>query len=181
MTISGDPALNRLGQPSNQLTGFMPALLRALAAGGLSGAVLGALASFSLSISVSPLGDAVSQTLFAFLAMGAASVLISIFPLGPLAWLTFRTAYRRGLRSLWSLGLVGALTAASVPLAFSFFYPFLVAMGTPQPRDATSEVVVIAIVGSLWFGISGAVGGVVFARIMRQRDFTSLRDAASSF
>jgi hypothetical protein len=113
------------------------------------------------------------------LLTGAIGAIASVFPFGPVAALLARPAYRRGVRSPIIFGLMGAVIAIVIPLAVYAF-----GISQLSPDDAAlrnSEWVWITLLGGLWFGVSGAVGGIVFARSLHRRDLKRLREAALSF
>jgi hypothetical protein len=157
--------------------GFGRSIALGLAAGTITGATGGALLLMVFAIvDDDSLLSILASGLRGFMAVGAASAILAVFPLGPAAFVVCRHAYRRGLRSQTVFGLIGASLIA--------FLVGTIVIGSVIIEGGTSvalEVWWLLLAVTVWAGISGAVGAVVFARSRRQHDLRTLRKAAQHF
>ena len=176
--VSSERPIVPIGHTGGETRGFIISIVRALAAGDLMGA---GLAGFvSLIMQLSEAGSLIHSLPIAIrmaLLVGGTGVIASVFPLGPLAALLARHPYRRGVRSQPYYGLMGAATSLALPVAILAFY-FLNTTDSPV-FEADDAMWWLA--GALWFAISGATGGIVFARSIRSYDPKDLRDVALVF
>jgi hypothetical protein len=158
-------------QLSSRTAGFMPCLMKALVAGIITAASLAA--GFSIAMDLGS-GSVYPETaLLVFVMVGVGALFLSIVLLGPVAAAVARPFYRRGVRTTDTYVGLGAATAAALPLVMT-----LITIMTGAPAI---DVLGVAVIGTAWFGISGAVGGLFFARSARNYDLKDIRHAAEHF
>jgi hypothetical protein len=145
--------------------------MKALVAGIITAASLAAAFSSAMSLGTGSFHPATA--LVAFVMVGVGALFLSIVLLGPVAAAVARPFYRRGVRMTATYVALGATTAAALPL--------VIALITIMTGGPATDVLGIAVIGTAWFGLSGAVGGLFFARSARNYDLKDIRHAAEHF
>lgn len=149
---------------------FLRFVIGALLAGGLTAACLGAAVAFLTSLAgagtiVENIVDGLQVATLVFFVTVIAGSVLSIFPFGPVAYVVARYAYRRNLREVTTYAFLGAATTALLP---GFF--IIVALLAEGPRIIEATATVISLAYLAWFAISGAAGGMAFAKRLNRAE-----------